>query len=556
MSKQTIGKSYYSNLSKNQVNKSLKLFFKLLTLAERDLKRQQYITASYYAQIAAYHAFTNHCGIFASPRLERVLSTIGHMCIKLQKRQMLNCRFRLPPKNILHVLTYAREIGGDTRFVWRWINGDENRRHFVAITRQGEKKVPNKLNNAVLSSGGKIHTLNIEHDILSRAQKLAEISTQVDLVILHLFPDDIVPSIAFAKNTLSPPVVYVNLSDHTFWVGLAASNIVVHLRNAGYILSTRRRHLLQEKPTFVPTPINCKKRNLSITQAKQRLGFTERTILILTIATPFKYETINGISFVDAVLHILESHPDVVLMAIGPKNTPQWEKGYLRTNGRVIAMGVVSDTQIYYEAADLYLDSFPFSSITSLLEAGSYGIPLLRFCAHPQEIEILCAGAPGIDSKLMHFTNLKDYQEKIKTLINDAEERKIIGKLTKENINKYHSGKGWKRHIEVLYGKEIILAKKKIEISGCEEISNNTLDNLLNVLLLRLSVGLGPFIDSYIGPLHYTKRLRMALNMLQIERGFSMSLFLPPFAERRLSGHFNSVRRLPLISQFLQRTSY
>ena len=151
--------------------------------------------------------------------------------------------------------------------------------------------------------------------------------------------------------------------------------------------------------------------------------------------------------------------------------------------------------------------------------------------------------APGIDSQMMHFTSLKSYQEKIITLINDSDERKIIGKITKVNIQKYHSGNGWKRYIEVLYGKQIILAKKKIQINGCEIISNNTLDYLINVLLLTLSVGLGPIIDRYIGPLHYAKRFRMAMSMLQIENGFSLSLFLPLFAERRLSGHLSWIRR-------------
>ena len=49
--------------------------------------------------------------------------------------------------------------------------------NFVVITRQGVNKIPKKLNNAVLSSGGKIHILNVEHDNLAKAQKLAEIST-------------------------------------------------------------------------------------------------------------------------------------------------------------------------------------------------------------------------------------------------------------------------------------------------------------------------------------------------------------------------------------------
>jgi glycosyltransferase involved in cell wall biosynthesis len=551
-SMRSIDRKNGNDFTKRQIYHAFKVFQKIMSIAERNINRHNYQAAAVCAQIAAYHAFVNHCGIFISPRLEKILSNLGLKSLDFQRVQNLVKNFRSPPEHILHVLTYARAIGGDTRFVWRWIGADAKRCHSVVVTRQGGNTVPDMLTKAVSRSGGVMHIFDKKRDTLSRSQELAEIAACADLVILHLFPDDIVPAIAFADRTFSPPVVYVNLSDHTFWAGLRASNVIAHLRESGLMLSVKRRNIEAKRSVMVPTPIECKKRRLPINEAKRHLGFSEETFILLTIATSFKYEPINGVNFVEAVLPVLEKHRNAVLVAIGPENSPQWREGNLQTKGRVLALGTRSDTQRYYEAADLYIDSFPFSSITSLLEAGSYGTPLVRFCAHHQPIDILGAGAPGIDSTLMDFTILEEYRDAISRLIKDAEYRRRIGEDTRRNISRHHTGDGWERYIENLYEKVGVFRDERVKIKGHESPHNDETDNLLNVLLSRLSVGLSPIIDSYTESLAYTSRLPMLLRLLAIDKGFSMSLFLPPCLERRLSGRLNWVRRVPLLSSWLR----
>jgi hypothetical protein len=62
------------------------------------------------------------------------------------------------------------------------------------------------------------------------------------------------------------------------------------------------------------------------------------------------------------------------MVAIGPSpQEPAWAAMAGEHPGRVHVLGVLEDPQMWLETADLYLDSFPLSSSTSLLEAVQFG---------------------------------------------------------------------------------------------------------------------------------------------------------------------------------------
>ena len=62
---------------------------------------------------------------------------------------------------------------------------------------------------------------------------------------------------------------------------------------------------------------------------------------------------------------------------VGAGERPDWTAAVERTNGRIVTYPERAGTSVLYDAADIYVDSFPAVSITSLLEAGSLGIPLV-----------------------------------------------------------------------------------------------------------------------------------------------------------------------------------
>jgi len=541
------------NLSESNVHKAFLVFQDVVTQAEQLLRKNHYHEAAVCAQIAAQYAFVQHPGIFASPRLEQILLTIGQ---KITQGVFQSTRRTLRdglPQHVLHVLSSARPIGGDTRFVWRWIQKDAERCHSVALTRQKSfnVEIPQALLDSVSRARGNLYVLDQKQSsLISRALTLRKISEHVDLIVLHLFPDDIIPSIAFANKENLPPIIFANLADHTFWVGVNISDIFVHLRKCGVRLSLERRGIEMIKTILLPTPLTQTCRTLSRSQAKEIIGYSEDTIIILSIATAYKYTPLFKPSFIDAIAPVLERYKNVVLLVIGPDNEGQWLQAFQRTQGRIVALGRRSDTAIFYEAADIYVDSFPFSSITSLLEAGSYGVPLVSYCPHSEEAEVLCAGAPGLVDTLIRVSDLKHYEVTISQLIKDVDFRLRVGEATKEKILDTHSRDDWNRCLQRVYLKTAEILPITIMPNNLEDEHVGELDILVNHLYGSFN-GLGSIIDRYARYLPYISRLRLLVKMLNLTRAFSFGMFLPEWLETRVSERVKGWRCIPGIAKWL-----
>jgi hypothetical protein len=516
-------------------------FTRLVSAAERQADAGRYRVAAACAQIAAHHGFVDHAGVFASPALERVLNRIGRVAI----RRSGGRRDAREVRRVLHVLTYARPVGGDTRFVWRWISADSERQHSVVITKQGTREVPELLRDAVENARGQIHVLRPPvGDLLTHAQQLADIAAPFDVVALHLFPDDVIPVLAFADPAQSPPVVFVHHSDHTFWVGSSAADLIAQLREPLKGFLEERRALDKTRIARLPIPLGMPQRSMTHAEAKARLGYSKDEVLLLTIATPFKYEPINAPSFVAVVTSVIKRHPNARLIAIGPEERGEWARAVTATNGRVVPMGSRYDTAQFYEAADIYLDSFPFSSPTSMLEAGTYGVPLLGFCPYRDDARLLTVGAPGLTDRLLLHAARADYEACLSKLIDDREYRASVGRETKVQIERMHAVPGWMQALELVYQQALSVSRRRAIPPRQLTSHSSPLDLMVRAVVTRLSIGLGPVIDTYARDLTYADRLTLLRSLWSIDRSFSMSMLLPPAMEHLIEGRFTAPKRV------------
>lgn len=525
------------------IREAFKVLERLETLAEHFAARGNHPAAAACAQIAASYAFTSHCGVFASPRLERVLRTIGAATMRGVARQARPDT----PRHVLHVLTYARPVGGDSRFAWRWIRADARRTHSVALTRQGTRKVPEPMRAAVGSRGGRIHVLSSPAtDPLGLARQLADAATDVDLVALHLFSDDIVPALAFADPASSPPVVYVHHADHTFWVGSGGCDIIGQLRATESTFLETRRAIDPDRLVTLPIPLEPPVRAADRREARQRLGFADNDVVLLTIATDFKYETARP-SFVDLITRTLNRHPNALLVAIGPDDTGEWARAREATGGRITALGRRSDTGRFYEAADIYVDSFPFTSITSVLEAGTYGVPMIAYCPHSADArQLLCAGAPGLTDTLIRACATERYEAELSALIADAALRERRGATAAQTILGIHSGGGWLEHVETVYARALAERRPRSMPRNDVSVETGTLDQMVRLVMSRVSLGLP--VDEHVEPLPYASRAYILARLLPLTRAFSLSGLLPKPLQRVLH------RRLSWLGRLLGRT--
>jgi glycosyltransferase involved in cell wall biosynthesis len=458
---------------RNFIPQNFAMFNSLLTEAKNLVQQGQYDAAAVYGQIAANYAQLNHCGFFTNPELENLLLIIGKTAIQANHSQQKKLVSKKCTK-ILHVSTNISSIGGISRLMGRWIKQDQERSHSVALTRQVAENIPQNLKDAVSESQGQIYLLNEQiGGIITRAKRLREYAADADLVVLHTWEHDVVPTIAFAEREQSPPIIYVNNGDHWFWVGASICDILVNLRESGQVLSRQRRGIESQRNLVLPTILEPISRKLSRLEAKQQIGLDPNSILLLSIARSVKYKTVGEVNFAEAHLSLLKKYPNAILIVIGAGDSGEdWSEAIALTQGRIRVLGETKDTATFYQAADIYVDSFPFVSITSLLEAGSYGVPLVsRYPYDSDNCGVLGSDMPGLADNLIRVRDIEEYTQVLAELFEDETFRLSLGETTRSKIAANHWGENWQQILESVYHQAVTVSRQTIIPDGVTEMS-------------------------------------------------------------------------------------
>ena len=403
-------------------------------------------SAACYAMIAADLFWHNHAGTFASPELETMLSTLAG-------RLPDTPRLAHGQGDVLHVLTRAYPIGGHTRLARRWIEQDDQRSHSVLLTHQGRHAPPAWLSEAVTASGGEVLRIDaMVSGLRNRAAALRAIATGYEQLVVHSHPDDVIPLMAFADASKRPPVVFVNHADHVFWLGVAIGDVIANLRRSADVLSLERRGIEASRIVRVPIPIDTITRHRSQTDAKATLGVADNQVLAISVAAPYKFTPLDDDSdILSLFVELVEAHPQLVVRIAGPSPEGRWARAQAATDGRLQAVGPVEDAALYYQAADLYFDSFPLTSATSILEAGAFGAPPVAL--RPAEFggDLFQLDAPSLEAHACCFESVEDYKAQVERLVEHAEERRELGEAVAASVLATHSGAGWIQTVHDAY---------------------------------------------------------------------------------------------------------
>lgn len=429
-------------------------FVALLDKATLYRDKRQYSLAATYASMAANWPVSQHCGFFCSGRLEELLLDLGKRAVPASPpycKPLTRAGLR---KNVLHVCTLIGRIGGLTRMLRRWIEQDPENCHSIALTRQTWRNIPADLMTAVGATGGHVYQVNASPGaLLSWARQLRNISQRanIDLVILHIGNGDIVPLLAFADKNGCPPVVLLDHADHLFWAGAGISDVVISLRESGMRLAQSRRGIEPHRNVLLPIPLDPTDRTLARHEAKKALGFPINQVMLLSTARSVKYRSLDSLSYADIHASILEKYKNVNLVVVGSGVREDWADAAYRAEGRILMLDASDDISLYQQAADIYVDSFPFVSNTSLLEAASFGVPVVTIYPYSDAGEILGADMPGLSGCIVRARTFRDYSRELGKLIEDDVYRMMIGNRLEKQVRALHTGAGWLRHLREIY---------------------------------------------------------------------------------------------------------
>ncbi len=425
-------------------------FDRLVSVVQLRLERRQFDDAAALAGVAAQFASLHHPGYFTSPELEAVTQALGRVINGETPNADGPLLRSLPPQRILHVFTEAYEIGGHTRLATRWMTLDSSRVHSVVTTRQ-RGEVPAELRAAAEASGGSVATVHDDLGPLATASRLAALAENYDAVVLNVHPFDVVPSIAFSSLRPRPRVLFVNHADHVFWLGTSVADLVICFRRSGHLIARTRRGIEESRLVDLPLPLVLLQRTLSIGDAKQALGIAPDHVVLLSVASEYKFESPRPPGFLDLVVPVIEDQKSTTLLAVGPTRSGQWRKANKMTAGRVRPLGELPDPTPYRDAADIYLDSIPCGSITSLLESATLGTPCLAYAGGRDPESPIVSDPPLVVDAILRAQHPAEYRRLLLQLISEPEYRAEVGAGLASRVREAHSADRWLARLEEVY---------------------------------------------------------------------------------------------------------
>lgn len=418
-------------------------YLELLGRAERAAAAGPGEEAFRGAAQAAGWAWLHHAGIHASPRLEALVRGLAPAA-----------RPWAPPGRhrplVLHVLTQAYPTGGHTRWSDRIIRADPARTHAVLLTDQGGRPVPAWLRASVEGSGGSVTVLP-SMALAARAAAVAAAAAEADLVLANLHPNDVASAAGLADPAGRAPVVTLNHADHTFWVGMAAADLLASFRGTGRDLAVGRRGALAGRCAILPLPVDVPVRPAREDPRRERtreaMGIAPDEVVLLSAGSAWKFDPagLRGEpSFPDIVAPLVAADPRLRAVVLGPRTDPMWAAAARATDGRLLALGTRTDYLDYQLAADVYLDPFPMGSLYSLLEPGSLGIPAVALAQWPDEAAVLMVDSPGIDGIRPVAGDRDAYAGLVRGLVDDPAARHALGDRLRAGIAGAQAGEAWR----------------------------------------------------------------------------------------------------------------
>jgi hypothetical protein len=422
-----------------------------------------------YLQAVADFAQFHHPGRFADGALENAAIDYGRSVAPARHRARapwIDPAPRSGQRRVLHVATAVCAVGGHTRTIKNWAINDPDSCHCLVVTSQGHETVPQWLAHALEATGGRIIVFPGRTSILARAAWLRDIARRdFDLVVLHHFGHDAVPTVAFAADDL-PPVATLNHADHLFWLGGGIADLTIQLRRVSRLLNDRR---FVRADVGLPIP-RCRGKQQSVSQeeARRALGIPADQMVLLTVGRACKYLPSDEHDFFATATQVLRRHPDAHLYVIGVGPHDGIRQIDFDVATRLHLAGEVEDPWLYQRAADLYLEAFPFGSQTATLEAGFAGLaPVL---AWRPPCPLLVTSDDALDGVATNPPSQGHYLAEVSALITDNDRRRETGRRFQTQVLSCHVGEQWAERARRVYeaASQIDHAPRRLEVTACD----------------------------------------------------------------------------------------
>jgi len=451
-----------------RVHRHHQLFVGMLARVRQLVSEGNYDAALQAAGECAHSAWMQHSGLFASPELEALLADVGHTLPSAERKAPADGMRR-----VLTIMTSVHAVGGHSRIAWRWIGLDTGSVHTLVLTQQEGRALPEQL--VALQQTGQVCIVQLdEPSWLGRAASLRDLVAGADQVVLLTHPDDVLACTAVPAVHPAPPVLTMDHASHVFWLGVGITTLAI---NTATMVLEHRRGIPRENIGWALLPMDFPRlERPSVLDVRAAYGIPVDAPLLLSAGSPFKYWPIEGCGLATLVAPALDQNPAAHLLVVGVTEAPHWIPLQQRFAGRVHLSGYLPEPDLVacYHACDVYIDSAPLSSPTTVLEAAALGKPIVRYAPVDWRGTGFSLEFDCIPADFYLWTTPQAYATDISRLLNDPQFRHWRGDFCRKAVRLYYAEDTFRHSIELLYAKANTLAhivpNTRSAVARCERI--------------------------------------------------------------------------------------
>lgn len=244
-----------------------------------------------------------------------------------------------------------------------------------------------------------------------RMRSLARIIEQshAQCALLYMTPDDVAAAGVFSIFKGKIQRLMINLTDHAFWIGRDACDIVVNFREFGGKVCKSKRNFAESQIAYLPYYPD------EIKSDFQELPFSDNSRkLIFSGGALYKTESIDN-KYFQLVERLLTEYPDTNFMYLGNGDSKKIRQFVNKYPGRAFFATERSDFFEVMKRCTIYLSTYPYNGgMMTQYALLAKKIPITLMC-------------PGIDRELSilneksfwNYTSLDACVEEVGKLLND-----------------------------------------------------------------------------------------------------------------------------------------
>lgn len=364
------------------------------------------------------------------------------------------------PNTFLHVMTTSYLFGGHTRIVERWISSSPaEETHSVVLLNQIKNQLPPYLEEVITENGGILNQFTGDHNITIKANELRHLAQEFDYVILHHHMDDPIPLMAFGVPEFNRPVINFNHAGHRFWIGRNATDLVIDIEESQQTITLDRRGIRNSMIINLPH-VERSEKIYEKKALREVLGLPSDKQIIISMASAYKYKVLFEYNYPSMLENILTKKDTIIVIIIGVTSgeNKHWVELENKFPHRLFLLGTLphTDTEKYLQAADLYLDSYPYNSFTSLLDAITIGnLPALTLKKAPLH------GLPFVEECDACAKSVNELVEKTLFYLNNPDGLEFLYRDLQARIHTYSSTERFQKEIHNAYKRVKQIPKNK-----------------------------------------------------------------------------------------------